>query len=788
MRRLVAACLCAVLGFALVLVLLPLGAIERLELLTVDARYQSGIGRKAPGQDVIIAWIDQESMDYVEKEGGFSWPWPRDVYGPVVQYLRDAGARAVAFDLLFDQHGAAGGDTDFANALAAGPGDVLAMKFVDFRATGRDDAETAAFAARGRGGELAALLQRPREHGIVLPLPELVAGADELGFVNISPDADKTFRRYDLLRSWGPPDGAAAAYPSLAAATALAAGAVTPQQLEDRLRREPDARVLLNFRGPAFTFAKVKFVNILLSMQKLEAGEAPLYAADLFRDKLVLVGMHAEANEDAHQTPLAERFPGAELHATALDNLLQDDALRAPAWDVPLAGAAAALAASAVFALPGVVAPTLALLGLATLALAGALLAWTSLLAVPIAAPAVAGGSAAAAAFLYRLLVEGRQKRELRRAFQSYLAPEVLAEILRDPAALRLGGEQRDVTLLFTDLQGFTGLAEHCRPQELVAFLNDYFTRMCAPLLAERGVIDKFVGDAIMAFFGAPAPDPAHGLAAVRAAGVACPDVLAVRTQRRWGLPRRSMLVMRALPVARPADPGLDFAAAARLTRRLLDAGIEHRDLHFANFVMQTDGELAVLDLQSARRHGAALSEARWRIAAAARLWQGSGVEDAAAAAALLAGGLLHDQDEVAAARQRGVQQQQHFDRGRLLRCLHESTQFTRRFGLLGIEYRRRGDLVSGNWWRGGCELYEAWLGQRALEVFEGRNPVFPALFRNWWWFGGGCSLYVPGPCEHRKAAELAEARSGLLRHGWLLQPGGTKAHGDGRTTGSESS
>ncbi len=285
-----------------------------------------------------------------------------------------------------------------------------------------------------------------------------------------------------------------------------------------------------------------------------------------------------------------------------------------------------------------------------------------------------------------------------------------------------------------------------------------------------------------------PARHEARMLAAVHAARIACPQVLAVRTQRRWGLPSRSMLVLRALPVARPADAASDFVAAARLTRRLLDAGIEHRDLHFANFVMLTDGELAVLDLQSASRHAAALTAARWRVAAAARLWQGSGVDDGAAAAALLAGGLLHDQAEVEAARQRGVQQQRQFDRGRVLRCLHESTQFTRRFGLRGVEHRRRGPLPPGSWWRGGPELHEAWLGQRALEVFEGRQPVFVALIRNWWWFGGGCSLYVPGPCEHRKAAELAEARNGLMRHGWLLQPGGTKAHGDGRTKGSESS
>jgi adenylate cyclase len=106
----------------------------------------------------------------------------------------------------------------------------------------------------------------------------------------------------------------------------------------------------------------------------------------------------------------------------------------------------------------------------------------------------------------------------MRRAFSSYLAPDVLREVLRDPDAVQLGGEIREVTLLFTDLAGFTGFAERSPPAELVSFLGDYFTRMCQPILAERGVIDKFIGDAIMAFFGAPIATRDHGRAAVRAA------------------------------------------------------------------------------------------------------------------------------------------------------------------------------------------------------------------------------------------------------------------------------
>ena len=546
MRRLRAALLIAVLGFALVAALLPTGAVDRLELLTLDARYVSGVGRRPPGDDIVVAWIDQPSMDYLD-QNGVPFPWPREVYAQVMAHLFEAGARAVVFDILFDQRGNAEDDRVFGEALAASAGDALAMKFVEHRETGRDEAETRAFADRGLRGA-AEHLERARERGIVLPISELAAGADRLGFVNIPPDADKVFRRYDLLRLWGPPGEPASAQPSLALAAALASArdeslSVRPEgglalSGGRTVAADRSTRMLLNFRGKEFTFQPVKFVNILQSINKIAAGEAPLYPPERFRDKIVLVGIHAEGYEDAHPTPLSERFPGVELHATALDNLLRGDALRAPRWELALAAGAAVLATAAVFALPGVVVPLAALLVLLAGGIAAALFAWAALLAVPLAAPALAGGTSAIGAFLYRLVVEGKQKRVLQRAFRSYLAPDVLREVLRDPSALRLGGESREVTLFFTDLAGFTTFAEKSRPPELVAFLSDYFTRMCQPILAERGVIDKFIGDAIMAFFGAPIATTDHGRAAVRAAlgALAVSERIAAELAKR-GLP-----------------------------------------------------------------------------------------------------------------------------------------------------------------------------------------------------------------------------------------------------------
>jgi adenylate cyclase len=529
MRRPLAALLLGSTAFLLVIGIEASGAGERLELLTLDARYATAIGRRPPGRDIVIAWIDQDAMDLLDQDGT-SFPWPRSVYAAATDYVMAGGARSIVFDVLFDQRGqVADDDREFGASLQKARSTVLACKFVTSRHGGRTPEETAAYDARALPFAGAASSRAP-EHGVVLPIPELAAGADELGFVNIQPDTDKVYRRYDLLRRWQPADGDATVQPSLALAATLSEtsfGRTGWHRLPDgrigvgestNVAADAEARMLLNFRGPEFTFEHVKFANILQSIQQVSDNETPLYPAERFRGKTVFVGINAEGYEDIHPTPLSRVFPGVELHATALDNLQRSDALSAPRWELPLAAVAAAAGTAAVFLVPGVGLAVLAVAVLGAVFLAATLVAWAMQVALPVAAPLLALVFAAGGSFLWRLVVEGRRRREMKRAFSSYMAPEVLAEVLKDPDRIALGGETREVTLFFTDLAGFTGLAEHVGPDALVRFLNDYFTRMCEPILQEHGVIDKFIGDAIMALFGAPVGHGDHPLRAVRAA------------------------------------------------------------------------------------------------------------------------------------------------------------------------------------------------------------------------------------------------------------------------------
>lgn len=264
------------------------------------------------------------------------------------------------------------------------------------------------------------------------------------------------------------------------------------------------------------------------------------------------------------------------------------------------------------------------------------------------------------------------------------------------------------------------------------------------------------------AFRPLPAGHEAAMLRKASAAHVACPEVLAAFTERSCGMPRRSMLILRALPaVADGEDRAQRIDEEVELAMQLLHAGICHGDLHAENFVRLTTGALAVLDLQSARAFKPDGSGAqRRRLQVAARMLRvRRGDSERLAVASMRARGMLlskAEADSVLALRDR---ESTRYEDSRVRRCLQNSTDFERRMSWSGVGYRLRCAPAGGRWVHGPRGLREAWIGQRVLQLQAATPAVFGAFFQKWWWLGGGCSLYVSSPCsDDRVDAAIATA------------------------------
>ncbi|MFT4511664.1 MAG: tRNA A-37 threonylcarbamoyl transferase component Bud32 [Planctomycetota bacterium] len=267
------------------------------------------------------------------------------------------------------------------------------------------------------------------------------------------------------------------------------------------------------------------------------------------------------------------------------------------------------------------------------------------------------------------------------------------------------------------------------------------------------------------AFRALPAAHEANMLGFTRAASIPCPEVVAVRVQRRAWLPHRSMLVLRSLPLSDGAESASQrLNDEIELATRLVEAGIHHRDLHTENFVRMASGELAVLDMQSASRiRSDQISSPTVRLAVASRLLRDRDAPERASALVRMRSlGLLHSDAEYQSVNTRVKQLQLHYQGSRIRRCLMNSTEFSCRTQLLGTEYRMRGELPPGRWWRGGRSLRRAWIGQRARHLEQGTQPVFAAFFQKWWWLGGGAALYVPILCEDERIEEEVRLASSV--------------------------
>jgi adenylate cyclase len=533
----------AVIAGALALRIWDPSPVARLRAVVFDTYQQINPRHFDPGLPLRIIDIDEESLKRIGQ-----WPWPRTALADLVKKLSDNGAAAIGFDMVFPEpdrmspanalrfwprsDALAGlreeieklpsNDHVFAEAIGQGP---VVLGFIATPQGGSTPQSKAGFAHAGDDPKLFA----PAYPGVAASLPELQDKASGAGSLNWLPEHDQIIRRVPMVVQVGDK-----LYPSFAAdMLRLAQGASTyvvkssgasgekafgektgivEVRIGDyKVPTEADGQMWIRFTKQA----KERY----LPAWKVLNGDI---GKEDIEGRLAIIGTSAAGLLDLRATPLEASVPGVELHAQAIEQILQGSFLQRPDFATP-----AELLYILVLGL--LIALLIYRLGAAGSAVLGGIavatviaVSWYTFdafgwLVDPIY-PAIALTAIYLAGTLFVFLRTERERNRVRHAFGHYMAPALVERLADDPSRLKLGGETRDMTLLFSDVRGFTAISEGLDAEELTAFLNSLFTPLSKIILEERGTIDKFMGDAVMAFWNAPLDDSEHAKHACQAA------------------------------------------------------------------------------------------------------------------------------------------------------------------------------------------------------------------------------------------------------------------------------
>jgi adenylate cyclase len=352
---------------------------------------------------------------------------------------------------------------------------------------------------------------------------EISAAAGVLANVHLNPDADSVYRRAALFEVF---DGNI--LPSLALASYWTAKPDTALKiypgsfmLGDRaIPIDAAGRAILNFRGPSGTHKAYSAASVIQSELRLQRGEKPVIEnIDDFRDAYVLFGFSAPGLFDLRPTPVSGVYPGVEISATMLDNMLANDFIRPvpPAMVIILTLLIVLLAGWATASASGIARSVLVYVFFMGLPVVLCLIAYRLGFWLPLMVQEAGVVATLFSAGLIYYTTEGRQKLFIKNAFKQYLSPAVIEQIIAHPDRLKLGGERKVLSIFFSDLEGFTGISEGLDPEALTRLLNVYLTAMTDIIHEEGGTVDKYEGDAIIAFWNAPLEQPDHAVRCVRA-------------------------------------------------------------------------------------------------------------------------------------------------------------------------------------------------------------------------------------------------------------------------------
>lgn len=530
-----------VVGFLVLLltqdILFDFPPLRRAELSLIDLRFQKRYSSAPPNVDssnTIIVGITQETFNSLPAR----WPWPKSYYSRLVKNLHRAGAKAIGLDIVFSS-----GDTlndpedrEFSRTLQQVDGVVLAGKL---------EPEEKGYLVR----------KSHEEYGNAF-----TGSTAYIGLVNVPNDQDGVIRRYmpfvfDSAQGTRVPTFSFAllnAYLGQRPSYTAEVGEDQFTYVGKQIPRYDSVSFLVNYYGPSGTFRKVNFADVLddrdfRTTEELEHPDEEINTFDdpengyltdgTFEGKIVLVGSIMPEDKDLFPVSIGQgrregdsMMYGVEMHANVIQSILDNrHIIRQPAWLTALVVFGLSMftfaLTSGIKAIRTRFSAHLEVLGLAIVAAESVIIYWLSIklftdqhYLTDMMSPLLTVVGCYVGSTIYNYVTERKQRVLIKTMFSQYVNPTVVDELLAHPEKLRLGGERKELTLFFSDIENFTQISETMPPENLVTILNEYLNVMTAIILANNGTLDKYEGDAIVAFWGAPIPQKDHALRACRTA------------------------------------------------------------------------------------------------------------------------------------------------------------------------------------------------------------------------------------------------------------------------------